>query len=160
MKVAGIAVILGLILALASCPASYGAESKLGEMKTNVQKELLQIKALMPKKDPVLVSSMYDSCLIAMNQLDAYFSMSTIFGTIDEKAVKPEAIDVITVWLESIKKINMSNINNTLRDTSAAKSQDTRVRMEKLKALFEELNKEIDNELAKWELIKKSIPLR
>ena len=159
MKRNNLAVLLSVGMLLSSCVLSHAGQSKLMGFKEDVQGELVQIKALMTKKDPVLVSSMYDSCLIAMNQIDAYISMITIFNTIDEKAVKEEAVNPLIIWLGSMKKMNTIN-SNTLRDTSKARSPETKARMEKVKALFEKLNKEIDIETAKWEVIRKSLPLR
>jgi hypothetical protein len=142
-----------------ACATLYAFESQLRDIRGKVKNELLEIRALMPKNDPILVSSIYDSCLIAMNQLDAYFNMLAIFNTIDEKAVKAEAVDALTVWLDYIKKMDTININ-ALRDTTKALTPETKACMEKVKALFEELSKEIDSELAKVGIIKRSLPLR
>ena len=159
MKRKRVAMFLSVGIILYSCIVSYALETSLKDMEGKIRAELVQVKALMPKNDPILVNNMYNSCLIAKTQLDAYFYMLTLFNTIEEKALGDKAVDTLIEWLLAMKKINVININ-ALRDTSKVQSPATKVRMEKLKALFEELNKEIDINIAKVSLIKKSLPLR
>ncbi len=153
-------VILILCVAVFLSTGLHAAESALPDIRNKIHEESKEIRGLMKTtKDPVFISSMWDSCLVATTQLDAYFSMLRIYNTIDNKALSKDAVDVLTGWLATIRQTDDLNIK-TLSDISQAVDRDTQARMTKLKGLFEELNREIESEETKLSVIKESLSLR
>jgi hypothetical protein len=151
-------IVLACILFLFS--NSYALDTTLRDMRSNIYGESNEIKKMMRKtRDPVLVSSIYDSCLITTSQLDAYFHMLTIFNTIERRNLKQEAVESIANWLNTIKRINTLSIES-LKDTSQAIDQNTKIIMSRLKKSYIQLNKQIETELKKVDSIKKSLNTR
>lgn len=147
-----------LVLAL-SAQSLYAFDTTLRDIRTEVYTESNEIKALMRKtRDPVLVSSIYDSCLITITQLDAYFHMLNIFNTIERKNLKQEALDSLMTWLVTTKNMNDLNIMS-LGDTTQAFDRDTKTHMKKLKKIYSRLNEKIDAERKKIDSIKRSLRL-
>ncbi|MFH1753590.1 MAG: hypothetical protein ABH875_05350 [Candidatus Omnitrophota bacterium] len=138
----------------------FALETTLRDIRSEIYAESVEVKALMgDTRDPILISSIYDSCLITITQLDAYFHMLTIFNTIERKAMKDEAVDGLASWLGAVKEMNDLNIKS-LSNTSQALSDKTNAYMEKLTKFYGKLNDKIDAELKKIDTIKKSLKLR
>lgn len=154
-KIFFVAVLVLVLLA----QSLYAFDTTLRDIRTEVYTESNEIKALMRKtRDPVLVSSIYDSCLITITQLDAYFHMLNIFNTIERKNLKQEALDSLMTWLVTTKNMNDLNIMS-LGDTTQAFDRDTKTHMKKLKKIYSRLNEKIDAERKKIDSIKRSLRL-
>jgi chlorite dismutase len=154
------AIVMTLFLIAFMSYSIYALDTALREKRDEVYAELAEVKALMRNtQDPVLISSIYDSCLITVSQLDAYFHMLTIFNTIERKNLRKEAVDSLADWLGSVKNMNILNIKS-LSDTSQALSKETKTHMERLSKTYNALNEKIDAELKKVDSIKKSLKLR
>ena len=139
---------------------SYALETTLLDMRNKISAESRQIKALLlESKDIVLMSSMWDSCVLTMTQLDAYFFMVGIFNTIKKGDLKEDTVNYLTNWLNIIKNTNELNIKS-LNTVTQILEPKTKVYKERLKNYFSELNKKIDSELGKISLLKKSLKIR
>jgi hypothetical protein len=129
-------------------------------MRNKISAESKQIKTLLlESKDMVLMNSMWDSCVITMTQLDAYFYMVGIFNTIKKEDLKGDTINYLTNWLNIIKDTNELNIKS-LNTAIQILEPKTKVYKERLKSYFSELNKKIDSELVKISLLRKSLKIR
>lgn len=135
----------------------YGLNNSFLDIHNKIFEESQEIKLLLPNsKDIVLLSSMWDTCLLTISQLDAYFHMLGIFNTINEKNLNQEAVAELTQWLSEIKRgseLNLKILNESARPTEAS----TKNHIEKIKSHFSELNKRIDAELGKVSILDKSI---
>lgn len=126
---------------------SYGADSTLFDAYNKILQESNEIKPLLAKsKDVILVSSLWDSCLIALTQLDGYFSMVGIANTIKKEELSKETLKYLTDWLYTIKKTNQANLKG-LEAISHPLEAETAQRVTALNADFSELNNAIDTEL-------------
>ena len=91
--------------------SAYALETTLFEMRNKIFAESKEIKALLTEsKDIVLMSSMWDSCVMALTQLDAYFSMVGIFNTIKKGDISEDSVNYLIGWLSQTKKTNELNI--------------------------------------------------
>ena len=130
-------------------------ESKLLDIHNKILEESKKIKEIFTgTKDVILVSTMWDSCIVTITQLEAYFFMVSIFNSINEKDMGEEPVDHLSNWLNKIKKTNEMNINS-LNSVSHPVSPDTELHMAALKVYYKRLNKEIDEELEKLSVLKK-----
>ncbi len=146
-----------LVLVVVLCFNAYAFETGLIDMRGKLFEESRQIKPLMVlSKNALLVSSMWDSCLIAVTQLDAYFSMVGIFNTIKQKDWSESPFDYLITWLNEIKTTNSLNIKSLSEDFNALEP-DVKRHIEKLISYFNELNRRIDSDLAKISTLKKSL---
>lgn len=145
-----------LILAVFLSFNAYALETRLLSMRNKVFDEAKQIKPLMANsKDVVLINSLLDSCMMTVNQLDAYFSMIGIFNTIKPQEITQDAIDYLISWLNGIKEGNELNIKS-LNSLSGVNEQLTQTHVDKLKGYFAELNKNIDSDVGKLLQLKKA----
>lgn len=129
----------------------------LMEIRNKVLTESQEIKALLPEtKDVILVSSMLDSCILTVSQLDAYFSQLGIFNTIKKENVTPDAIGFLEQWLNNIKSTNDLNIKflNAITQNIQAK---TKLHLERLTGYFPDLNAQIEQELAQLAALKTTL---
>ncbi|MDB4349754.1 hypothetical protein OAA99_02235 [Omnitrophica bacterium] len=153
-------IVLFLILFVFLCSSLYALDTTLKDIRDQVYNESRELKKMMSKtQDPVFLSSMWDSCLIATIQLDAYFHMINLFNTIKQEDLNESAVDSLTDWLNTIKEMNKLNIES-LGSTAKAFDQHTKIHMGRLKTLYSNLNKQLDAELKKVSAIKKSLKLR
>lgn len=138
----------------------YALDTTLLDMRNQIFKESKELKSLLVNsKDIILVNTMWDSCIIAMTQLDAYFSMVGIFNTIKKEDVKEDAINYLASWLEEIKKTNELNIRS-LNAVTLTLEPKIKAHIVKLKDYFGKLNNQINAELDKISLLKKSLKRR
>jgi len=139
----------------------YAIDFQVFDMRNKIFEESKELKALLPNsKDVILLTTMFDSCIIATSQLDAYFYMLGIFGSIKRENLTNTAIDSITTWLTEIKKTTELSIN-ILNIILPPIEKTTQARIKKLQSLFAELNNRINAESNKFYLIKKSLkPIR
>ncbi len=133
---------------------SYASESGLFEMRDKISADSKQIKPLLlESKDMVLMSSMWDSCVMTMTQLDAYFYMAGIFNSV--KNPNEATVNYLINWLKIIKSTVELNIKSLAVETKTLEPK-TKVYKEKLKSDFGELIKQIDSELSRVSLLKKA----
>ena len=138
----------------------YALDTTLLDMRNKIFEESKVIKSLLvDSKDIILMNSMWDSCVMTMTQLDAYFSMIGIFNTIKKEDLKEDAINYLTSWLDGIKKTNELNIKS-LDAVSVTLEPKTKAHILKLKDYFGKLNNQINAELDKISLLKKSLKRR
>ena len=138
----------------------YALDTTLLDMRNKIFEESKDLKSLLESsKDVILVSSMWDSCIIAMSQSDAYFNMLGIFNTIKKEDLKEDAVNYLTSWLDGIKKVNELNIKS-LDAVTLTLEPKTKTHILKLKDYFGKLNNQIDAELAKISLLKKSLKIK
>jgi len=139
---------------------AYAIDFQVFDMRNKLFEESKEIKALLTRsKDAVFLTAMFDTCIIATSQLDAYFSMLGIFGSIKKRDLSEVPIDFITNWLNEIKNTNEMNIR-ILSSVTQQIDQITRVHIKKLETLFNELTGRINAELDKLSLIKQSLKVR
>jgi hypothetical protein len=134
----------------------YAFDTALINKRSEILEESKKIKSLLTKsQDVILVNSMWDACVLTMTQLDAYFLMVSVFNTIKRKDISKEAVDYLITWLKEIKKTNDVNIKS-LNAVSRDLDPNTEVHRAVLKVYYNKLNGEIDSELKKITLLKKS----
>lgn len=138
----------------------YALDTSLLDTRNKIFEESKELKSLLvSSKDVVLINSMWDSCIIAMSQLDAYFSMLGIFNTIKKEDLKEDVINYLTSWLDGIKKTNELNIKS-LDAVTFTLEPKTKAYILKLKDYFAKLNNQINTELDKISVLKKSLKRR
>lgn len=135
----------------------YAADNALFTARGKIFEESKKIKTLLTdSKDVVLVSSMWDSCVILITQLDAYFSMLGIFNAIKDKDLTEGPINYICDWLKGIKDTNALNIKS-LNEVSQTNDAKTKSKMEILKAYFKDTNDDVNAELKKFDALRKTL---
>jgi len=148
---------IALVFLLFCSSFAFALETALFDMRNNIFKEARAIKPLMAaSKDVILLSSMWDSCLMAVSQLDGYFSMVGIFNEIKQENITDSAIAYLADWLNTIKATNEINIKSLSGITKTVEPK-SKVHVEILKAQFSNLNKRIDSEIQKVSALKASI---
>jgi len=136
---------------------SFAAEPSFMNMRDEVFAESKEIKELLGKsKDSIAISSMWDTCLIAISQIDAYFHLLGIFNSVSPEALSPESADYLIKWLAQMRKTNDLNIK-LLSETSNIVEAVTQSHMIKMKDFFMRLNVRIDAEVSKINTIKMAV---
>ncbi len=146
-------IIFVIFFLLMSFRAGFALDTGLFEMRNKIVVESKQLKALLlESKDMVLMSSMWDSCIMTMTQLDAYFYMVGIFNSVENPT--DATVNFLVNWLNIIKSTSELNIKS-LNSVTQTLEPKTKVYKEKLKSDFSELNKSIDSELGRVSVLKK-----
>lgn len=139
---------------------AYAIDFRVFDLRNKIFEESKEIKSLLFKsKDAVFLTSMFDTCIIATAQLDAYFSMLGIFHSIKRQDLTNTPINFIVDWLNEIKRTNEMNLR-ILGPVSQPIDQITKAHIRKLQELFSELNNCIDAELNKFSLIMDSLQIK
>ena len=125
----------------------YALHTTLPDKRDNISDEAREMKSLLGKsKDVVLINSMWDSCLLTITQLDAYFVMVGIVNTADEGKLSAASVRYLTSWLDVIKKTNDVNLKS-INGVAVTMDPETKTHLAKLKEYYIDLNKAIDNDL-------------
>ena len=152
-KVTGI--VLGLLVAVSSYASAM--DFQIFDMRNKIFEESKAIKVkLAHSQDAVVLINLFDSCLITMSQLDAYFSMLGIFDTIKKEDLSSAAINYIIVWLNEITRANASNIKN-FKAIAPQVGEDTNAHIAKVTKLLETLNTIIVAENNKLNIILRAL---
>lgn len=145
------------VLVLLMCTQVYAANPTLLDMRTKLLKESADIKSLLVKStDAVLVSSLWDACVLTMTQLDAYFSLMGMFTTIRKDAQVQSAVDYMIGWVREIKRsndLNIKSMSTILEGLEAA----TAKKLDVLKTYYRELNSQLASEERKLNSLKAAL---
>lgn len=154
-------VVILVLCMVFSFSVSLGAfDTRLLDVRNKLFDESKRLQLLVQKsKNPLLVSGVWDSCVVTTTQLDAYFHMLGIFNTITAEETSHSAIDFLTSWLATVRKINSANIKNVDTILSLAE-EDARVHLKIVRDYYSELDSLLGAELDKVSTIKKSLRLR
>jgi len=153
-------ILIFLVLCVFSTAACHAFESRLLDIHNQIFEESKKIKDLFrTTKDVILISTMWDSCIITVNQLEAYFFMVSIFNTIKERQLEEKPVGYLMDWLNKIKQTNELNIKS-LDDMGQALEPSTELHLAVLKVYYKKLNSEINEELEKLSTLKKSLESR
>ena len=159
-KISRVFFVLLIVMAFA-VPAVQALDSyELVVMRSKIFRQSEEIKPLLAgSRDAVLISSMWDSCVVTMSQLDAYFFMIGIFNTIEEKDVTTQALDYLEKWLVNIKNTNDISIKS-LSSVSYEFESSTGAHMSIMKDTLGELNQAIERETKKIGILKRKLQIR
>lgn len=136
---------------------AWAMDFKIFDMRNKIFEESKEIKKLFVRsQDTIVLSSLFDACLLAMSQLDAYFNMLGIFETIKEGDLSDLAVDFIVNWLDEIKRTLDLNLKSLTNIPQPLEFQ-TQEHIEKLKFYFRQLDDIADEELRKLSLIRRTI---
>lgn len=150
-------IVLALAAGLSFNAHAQATATGLMEVRNKVLKESQEVKALLPDtKDVILVSSLVDSCILTVSQLDAYFSQLGIFNTIKKDDVTPVAVNFLEQWLNNIKSTNDLNIKSLNAVTQNIQAK-TKLHLERLTGYFADLNAQIEQELAQLAALKQAL---
>jgi hypothetical protein len=134
------------LLFIWNCSAQ-ALETTLIDSRNEILKNAQEMKAYFATtRDPVLINSLWDSSIMAVSQLDAYFSMLGIFNTIKKENLDPATFNYLVKWLNQIKDYADLNIKSleSIKSTTDARSK---VMASKLKETFNNLKNRITKEL-------------
>jgi serine/threonine protein phosphatase PrpC len=145
-----------LMVGLCFQSRAFAMSFEIFDMRNKIFDESKEIKSLMgSSRDVILLTVMFDSCFLTMSQLDAYFVMLGIFDTIGEKAASEKALNLLSNWLNEMRRNTTLNIS-AMDAMPAPMETSSRSHVAKLRGYFAELNNRIDAELEKVSTIKKA----
>jgi|GEM_PF-986242 len=151
---------LMLIFLLLFVQSAYCLDTRLYDIRQKLFTQAQEIKKLVNRENAgqylVLVSSMWDTCFVAITQLDAYFYILGLFNTIKKENVTAPAIDFLSRWLTQAKETSELNIKG-LSGIKVPIEPMIRINMVKLERSFKELKSQIDRELAEIAKLRKSL---
>lgn len=144
---------------------AYALDTRLYDIRQKLFEQSQEIKKLVNRDNAgkylILVSSMWDTCFVAITQLDAYFYILGLFNTIKKENITHPAVDFLSRWLKQIEATSELNIKGLdIKGPDGKKiplDPMIRINVEKLKRHFRELNSLIDKELADIARLKKSL---
>ena len=140
-------IFLVLSLVLVWSFTAQALETTLIDVRNEILKNAQEMKTYFAtSRDPVLLSSMWDSSVMAVSQLDAYFSMLGIFNTIKQENLEDASVSYLVKWLNQLKETTELNIKSleAIKSTTDARSK---VFALKLKDIFNNLKARITKEL-------------
>ena len=140
-------IILVLSLVLIWSVTAQALESNLIDTRNEILKAAQEMKTYFAtSRDPILLNSMWDSSVMAVSQLDAYFSMLGIFNTIKKENLDAAAFSYLVNWLNQLKETADLNIKSLgdIKSTTDARSKAFAL---KLKDIFSNLEARITKEL-------------
>ena len=149
-----------LVLLVLVAQNAYALDTKLYNVRQKLFDQSQEIKKLVNRDNAgqylVLVSSMWDTCFVAITQLDAYFYLLGLFNSIKKDQVTGPAIDFLSRWLNLVQKTSQENITS-LGAIKVPIDPMIRINMETLKRSFRELSNQVSKELAEIDKLRKSL---
>ena len=136
-----------------------GADT-LFDIRNKIFEESKQLRPLLKKsKNAILLTNMWDTCIIVTTQLDAYFSMLGILNTVKDQNLTEVSVDYLIDWLNDVKTKNAISIK-ILEDTSVAREKIAKKHMKRLVVYFKELDQLLEDELEKIDIVIKALKIR
>ncbi|MFA4991256.1 MAG: hypothetical protein WC569_01565 [Candidatus Omnitrophota bacterium] len=136
---------------------AYAMDNDLLDLRNKIFDESKELKSLIANsKNMLLLNNMWDSCVVAITQLDAYFFMMGVFDSVSRDNWNEEGVNYLELWLNKIKNTNEVNIKS-LGNLPAGLEPQTQVRAERLKGYFSDLNDAIDESLDTISKLKKTV---
>jgi hypothetical protein len=136
-------IFLILALVLAWCGAAQALETTLIETRNDILKNAQEMKGYFTtSRDPLLLNSMWDSSVMSVSQLDAYFSMLGIFNTIKNENLTADSVKYLLNWIKQVQETTDLNIKGleAIKTTTDARSK---VFALKLKDIFNNLKSKL-----------------
>jgi len=150
-------IIVTLFLFLFLNSSAWAMDFKIFDMRNKIFGLSKDIKELFASsQDTLVLTSLFDACLLSMSQLDAYFNMLGVFETIKEGDLSDLAVDFVVNWLDEIKRtidLNLKGLTNIPQPLEPK----TKEHIAKLKFYFVQLDGIADEELAKLSLIRRTV---
>ena len=145
------------LLALTLVKPAAAIESKMFNLRGALfdQSKVIQ-KAIPTSKDIFILNTLFNTCILTISQVDAYFSMMDIFNSVRKDDLTASNVQTLTRWLSELKYANDMNLKS-LGSFSVPVDPATTEYIGKLKSIYTELNKMVDAELNKVSILKKSI---
>lgn len=136
----------------------YAVEFAIFDLRNKIFAESKEIKSgISTSANPILISSIWDTCTLVISEIDAYFSMLAIFDSIEKKAQTRAAAAHLIDWLKGMKQTNQLNVRNINSIDPTTVSAQEKIHMERLKDLFIQLDETIGDEIAKVTVVRKSL---
>jgi|YelNatPaOPRAMG01_1025707.scaffolds.fasta_scaffold09586_7 hypothetical protein len=125
----------------------YCLDVKLLDLREKLFAESVKIKeSINPKtQDFVLLSGLFDSCILAVTQIDAYFYLLGVFEFIRKEDLNKDCFNFLLSWLNTMKKTNDLNLKN-LSTAGPIMEETTKDYILKIKSYFTELDKLLSQE--------------
>lgn len=125
----------------------YCLDLKLLDLREKLFAESVKIKeSINPKtQDFVLLSGLFDSCILAVTQIDAYFYLLGVFEFIRKEDLNKDCFNFLLSWLNTMKKTNDLNLKN-LSTAGPIMEETTKDYILKIKSYFTELDKLLSQE--------------
>ena len=140
-------IFLALSLLLVVSFTAQALETTLVDLRNELFKNAQEMKTYFKtSRDPILLNSIWDSSIMAVSQLDAYFTMLGIFNTIKKENFEDTQFSYLISWLNQLKETTELNIKSlsAIKSTTDARSKVFTI---KLKDSFKNLKTRIINEL-------------
>jgi hypothetical protein len=151
-------IILVVLVVNMLCFNCFAVDFAIFDLRNKIFSQSKEIKLLISNSEnPMLVSSIWDTCTIIISEIDAYFSMLAIFNSVKKEAQTREGADYLIDWLNGIKKTNELNIKNINNIESATILSAERKLIEKLKDIFIQLQEVIGEEISKVTIVRASL---
>jgi hypothetical protein len=148
-------IILAAILGIFCYLQAYALDTALLDIRKKIFEESKTLKVLLSStRDVILVNSIWDSSVMAISQIDAYFSMLGIINTIKKDDLSEESLAYLSDWLLQIKMVNDLNIKS-LSSLKSVLDNSTKARIANFLGHLAELNAQINIELNKIATLKK-----
>ena len=146
-----------VIVFMVSGFVDFAFGDSLVQLRSEVSSEGARIKRdFKGSQDIIFLSSMWDACMITGVQLDAYFSMVGVVGTIKEAELTAVSVEYLIEWLNRIKENDLICIKNLTGLTDA--EPKTKNHIKRLTKYYEKLNTQIDMELKGLEALAATLP--
>ncbi len=142
-------VVFILALCLLFAVNSYALNNPFLQMRERFLQESNNVKIMIKNsRDIVLLTSMWDSCFIAMTQLDAYFSLIGIFESIKKEDLTEDSVNYLLNWLKQIKETSTVN-KRSLSLAPVLIDKETRIAARRMDTNFSDLNNAVDREISR-----------
>jgi len=140
---------------------AYGLDTKLLDLREKLFGESNQIKqSITPQnRDFVLLSGIFDSCILAVTQIDAYFYLLGVFEFIRKEDLNKNCFNFLLSWLNMMKKTNDLSLKN-LNTAGPIMEEETKNYIARIKSYFIELDKQIIKEKNRMDILMRSLRIR
>ena len=147
------------VLILFSYLNSYALDNRLLDIRNKLFEEAKAIQfKLIDSQDTGLLLTLWDSSMVTITQLNAYFYMIGIFESVKDQKPKDSSLDYLVSWLQELKRTNQMNLRNFATIVPASiRDQNTKTHIDLLKRYYTTLDTCVDTELVKVAALRKTL---
>ena len=111
---------------------------------------------LADSQDPVMIISLWDTCVVTVTKINAYFYMLGIFEAVKEAEQSSRAVDYLLIWLNETRRTNKTAIDQ-LAQPAQVTEEATDMYRAKISEYLSQLDTQLEKEIRKVTVLKQSL---
>lgn len=148
---------MALVCVCIAGSAAQAADNGLLEVRDALFEESKKMNLVLPDSaDPVMIISLWDTCVVAVTRINAYFYMLGILESSAEQKWSAESVDYLLIWLNETRRTIMVAMRQ-LGEPAQLNEAATDAHRGRIAGYLVQLDSQLEREIGRVGLLKESL---